>query len=407
MRACTTLIEDPGDLIDFLPDRGGIAFLRGDEGMVAWGEVARFETDSLDAADIWWEEFIADVEHASDAWDTPAAGPVAFGSFAFDPDHSQQSSVLIVPEVIVGRRQGVCWVTRMGPACDEQKPLVRQPEPTPPGEIAFSDGAFGSLQWRKLVGDVVTRIEAGDVEKVVLARELVASTSDPIDPRWPLRWLSANYPKCWTYWVDDLLGSSPEMLVRRRDGLVASKVLAGTIRRSGGDDTGRLAMLLTQSGKDLAEHEFAVASVAGALQPYCGGLNVPEAPYVLQLPNVMHLATDITAAARPGATSLALAAALHPSAAVCGTPTHLARDIINESEQLDRGRYAGPVGWIDAEGDGEWAIALRCGRLDPDLHLMHLYAGCGIVAGSDPDEELIETVAKFVPMRDALGDSHT
>ena len=129
-------------------------------------------------------------------------------------------------------------------------------------------------------------------------------------------------------------------------------------------------------------------------------MNVPDAPYVLELPNVFHLASDVTGVAKQGATSLGLAAALHPSAAVCGTPTGLARDLIAEVEGLDRGRYAAPIGWIDSSGDGEWAIALRGGRIDGDR--AHLYAGCGIVADSVPADELAESNAKLIPMREAL-----
>src|SRR5690606_17172460 len=143
--------------------------------------------------------------------------------------------------------------------------------------------------------------------------------------------------------------------------LATSRVLAGTIRRHGvgPEDAALLADALSSSSKDLREHEFAVTSVAEALEPFCSGMNVPDAPYVLELPNVLHLATDITGVARPGATSLAMAAALHPSAAVCGTPTDVARSLIARIEGMDRERYAGPVGWMDADGNGEWAIALR------------------------------------------------
>jgi menaquinone-specific isochorismate synthase len=209
--------------------------------------------------------------------------------------------------------------------------------------------------------------------------------------------------------VDGLLGATPEMLVRREKGLVTSRVLAGTIRRTGDDDRDlALAGSLARSSKDLEEHEYAVRSVADALDPYCSGMNVPETPFVLHLPNVMHLATDVTGVLRSGgdASSLGLAAALHPSAAVCGTPTAAAAAMISELEGMDRGRYAGPVGWMDASGDGEWGIALRCAQVDPqDGRRLRLFAGCGIVAGSDPEAELAESTAKLVPMRDALGGS--
>ena len=195
--------------------------------------------------------------------------------------------------------------------------------------------------------------------------------------------------------IDQLLGER---------GLATSRILAGTLQRSGSEETDlKLAASLARSSKNLIEHELAVASVAEALAPFCSGMNVPDAPYVLELPNVLHLATDVTGVARSDASALQLAAHLHPSAAVCGTPTGLARRTIAELEGLDRGRYSGPVGWIDTAGDGEWAIALRCGVIsEEDPSVIDLFAGCGIVAGSDPAEELAETKAKLSPMLDAL-----
>jgi menaquinone-specific isochorismate synthase len=240
----------------------------------------------------------------------------------------------------------------------------------------------------------------------VLARDLIALASGPIDLRRPLRRLAAAYPNCWTFSVDGLIGATPELLVRREKGLITSRVLAGTIRRTG-DDAHDLALAasLARSSKDLEEHEFAVRSVADALEPHCKSMNVPETPFVLHLPNVMHLASDVAGVAANGASALSLAAALHPSAAVCGTPTDVARDLISRIEGMSRGRYAGPVGWMDPGGDGEWGIALRCGQADPeDPTRIRLFAGCGIVAGSDPAAELAESTAKLVPMRDALGD---
>ena len=204
--------------------------------------------------------------------------------------------------------------------------------------------------------------------------------------------------------MDGIFGATPEMLVRRERGLVTSRVLAGTIRRTGHDERDlALAAALARSSKDLEEHEYAVRSVADALDPHCSSMNVPEAPFVLHLPNVMHLATDVAGVVHDAATvsSLRLAESLHPSAAVGGTPTPTATALIDEIEGMDRGRYAGPVGWIDADGDGEWGLALRSAQLSGST--VRLYAGCGIVADSDPEAELAEAQAKFVPVRDALG----
>ena len=193
------------------------------------------------------------------------------------------------------------------------------------------------------------------------------------------------------------------MLVRLERGLVTSRVLAGTIRRTG-DDTRDLALAasLARSSKDLEEHDYAVRSVVDALAPHCSSTNVPDAPFVLHLPNVMHLATDVTGVLRGDASALTLAAALHPSAAVGGTPTSDAVALIAEIEGLDRGRYAGPVGWIGAGGDGEWGIGLRSALVEDDGRRVRLFAGCGIVADSVPADELAESTAKLVPVRDAL-----
>jgi menaquinone-specific isochorismate synthase len=275
--------------------------------------------------------------------------------------------------------------------------------PAAPESVAFADGALDGERWLSVVADAIRRIEAGDLEKVVLARDLIATAAAPIDVRWPLARLAATYPMCWTFHVDGMFGATPEMLVRRERGLVTSRVLAGTIRRTGADERDlALAATLARSSKDLEEHEYAVRSVADALDPHCSSMNVPEAPFVLHLPNVMHLASDVAGVVHDASTvsSLHLAASLHPSAAVGGTPTAEAVRLISELEGMDRGRYAGPVGWMDTTGDGEWGIALRSAEVTGDT--VRLFAGCGIVADSDPEAELAEAQAKFVPVRDSL-----
>ena len=194
----------------------------------------------------------------------------------------------------------------------------------------------------------------------------------------------------------------------RRDGdRVTSRVLAGTVRRRGDEsvDAARAAALLG-SNKDLEEHEYAVHSVAEALAAHCTDLDVPPAPHVLSLANVQHLTTDVTGMLADGAPALALAASLHPTAAVCGTPTERAAAVIRELEGMDRGRYAGPVGWIDSRGDGEFGIALRCAAVEDTERgpatRVRLYAGCGIVAGSTAEAEIAESEAKLDAVRKAL-----
>jgi len=397
----TVRVDDPGPLLDLLPADGPLAWVSGGEGLVGWGEAARFEVSGPSRfadAQHWWQALAAASE-VVDEVQLPGCGLVAFGSFAFDP--LSGTSCLIVPSVVVGCRAGTWWVTSInGPT----PVLARTDPPRPPGTVRFSDGARTSAGWTTVVAEVVERIRSGEVGKVVLARDVEARVDAPLDIRWPLRRLAEGYPSCWTFSVDGLIGATPEMLVRLERGVATSRVLAGTIRRSGDTDrdTAR-ATRLSHSSKDLEEHEYAVRSVADALAPHCSDVAVPAEPFVLHLQNVMHLATEITAVVDDGQTSLGLVSSLHPSAAICGTPTDQALAMIRAVEGLDRGRYSGPVGWMDASGDGEWGIALRCAEVDPaDPRRLRLFAGCGIVAGSDPEQELAEAAAKLVPMRDAL-----
>ncbi|MFS0705622.1 isochorismate synthase MenF [Cellulomonas sp. 179-A 9B4 NHS] len=409
---------DPADLLDLLPGDAPLAWVRRGDGLVAWGEAARVEVhgpDRFAAAERAWREV---VDHAivRDEVRLPGTGPVAFASFAFDDD-SAAGGVLVVPRVVVGRRDGRTWLTtltdpaRLGAYPRLGDVVPPRTDPRPPGEVTYRDGAVDADDWLDVVARGVAAIRDGEVDKVVLARDVEARTSRPLDVRWALHRLADRYRSCWTFSVDGLVGATPELLVRSERGLVTSRVLAGTIRRTGDDDAdmGRAA-ILAHSSKDLEEHEYAVASVARALAPFGSSWNVPDVPFVLSLPNVLHLASDVTGVlATPDGgehpTSLALAAALHPTAAVCGTPTDAARRLIARVEGMDRGRYAGPVGWLGADGDGEWGIALRSAELDrTDPHRLRLFAGCGVVAASDPAAELAESRAKLEPMRFALGD---
>jgi menaquinone-specific isochorismate synthase len=409
--ARTVAIGDPGALLSLLPatiDPGRVtSWVRRGEGLVGWGRALEFRSsgpDRFEKAQAWWRSV---VDHAVVRDDIllPGTGPVAFGSFSFSAD-SPAGAALVVPEVLVGQRGSRWWLTTIG--VDSHLPgslsLSAELPPASPQDVTFADGALSGARWSAVVASVVARINAGEMDKVVLARDLAVDARSPIDPRWLLQHLAERYDNTWVFAVDGLVGATPEMLVKLEKGLVTSRVLAGTIRRTGDDDHDlALAASLARSSKDLEEHEYAVRSVAEALAPHCSSVNVPESPFVLHLSNVMHLATDVAGVLTDHATSLALAASLHPSAAVCGTPAPVADAAIRELEQMDRGRYAGPVGWMDAAGDGEWGIALRCGVIDAaDPTRMRLFAGCGIVAGSDPDSELAESDAKFVPMRDAL-----
>jgi len=396
-------IPDPGALLALLPPEDAFAWVHHGDGLVGWGRSTEFSCSGpgrfADAAN-WWTDLSS---HAvvRDEVDQPGSGLVAFGSFTFTDD--ADGSALVVPEVVIGRRDGTTWLTVIGHGITSTPDIAARKAPADPSGVTFADGPVDSVTWQGLVAEAVRRINDDALDKVVLARDLVATLDEPLDVRAPLARLAAEYPSCWTFHVDGFFGSTPEMLVRLERGLVTSRVLAGTIRRTG-DDTHDLALAgsLARSSKDLEEHEYAVRSVADALAPHCTSMNVPETPFVLHLPNVMHLATDVTGVMKNGASALTLAASLHPSAAVGGTPTADAVALIAEIELLDRGRYAGPVGWIDAKGDGEWGIGLRSAQIEPGGATVRLFAGCGIVANSVPGDELAESNAKFIPVRDAL-----
>jgi menaquinone-specific isochorismate synthase len=403
-------LDTAGSLLDFLPADRPVTWLRRGDGLIGWGVAAEIRTSGatrFSDAGKWWTETTAHAVVRNDV-NEPGTGLVCFGTFAFADEPGD--SVLTVPEIVVGRRGDVVWLTTISRGAldmlDRRADVLAVEPPAAPVEVSFADGSLNGEQWMSVVADAVGRINEGELEKVVLARDLVATCAEPVDVRWPLRRLAEEYPMCWTFHVDGMFGATPEMLVRRERGLVTSRVLAGTIRRTGDDERDlALAATLARSSKDLEEHEYAVRSVADSLDPHCSSMNVPEAPFVLHLPNVMHLATDVAGVVHDAETvsSLQLAEALHPSAAVGGTPTPVATELIGEIEQMERGRYAGPVGWMDATGDGEWGIALRSAELTG--RTVRLYAGCGIVADSDPEAELAESQAKFVPVRDALAGS--
>ena len=428
----TVPVADPGDLIAQLPGPGSLAWIRQGEGLAGWGEVARVTIpagqDRFTAADKWLRALL-DGALIEDRVGAPGCGPVAFGSFTFDP--TSEGSVLILPQVILGRRGGQAWLTTITgqPPAPPNPALPPEygpdlygpgryglgqarladalaPRPPVPGLIRWHDGSLTAPQWERAVATAVDRIKAGRLRKVVLARDLYASVSGPIDERLLLGRLADRYPDCYTFACGGLVGATPELLIRRQGLAISSLVLAGTAPR--GDDPARDAVLgtaLLASAKDTEEHGYAAAGVRESLAPLCDELSVAPRPALLRLANVQHLATTISGRLAVGADGtspsvLALADALHPTAAVCGTPAETAMELIRDLEGMDRGRYAGPVGWVDNAGNGEWCIALRCAELDETR--ARLFAGGGIVADSDPAAELAETQAKLRPMQSAL-----
>jgi menaquinone-specific isochorismate synthase len=396
-------VPDPGDLISRLPEPAALAWIRHGAGLAGWGEAARVTLPPGPDRFILGGKWLREVFENADVRDEAGhrgSGLVALGSFTFDD--CSEGSVLIVPRVLLGRDgTGNAWVTTISPDGEPawhaapQRPLVA------PGHIRWHDGSLSAPEWEQAVAAAVRRITDGDLRKVVLARDLYASADGPIDARVLLCRLAARYPGCFTFACAGLVGATPELLIRRNGRKVSALVLAGTMPRGAtAAEDAELAAALLGSAKDNEEHGYAVVSLRDAIAPLCQALRITPRPELIRFANVQHLGTWVHGTLAADHSALALAAALHPTAAVGGTPTDAAVELIRELENMDRERYAGPVGWVDADGNGEWGIALRCAQLAGNR--ARLFAGCGIVAGSDPAAELAEAQVKFRPMQTAL-----
>jgi menaquinone-specific isochorismate synthase len=410
----TVTVPDPGDLLERIPQPGVVAWVHHGAGLAGWGEAVRVTLPAGDdrfTAGEKWLRSVFDPADVDDQVRVRGSGPVAFGTFTFDA--SSDGSVLIVPRVILGRDgRGLAWVTTVSEPGSETVGdwPAAAPVLTEPGTLQWSDGALPGPRWEHAVAEAVAAIKAGNLRKVVLARDVLATAAEPIDARVLLQRLARRYPDCFTFACDGMIGATPELLVSRDGRQVSALVLGGTLPRGAGPaEDLALGRELLASAKNHEEHAYAVDSVREALQPLCATLDVDVRPSLLKFPNLQHLGTHVRGTLAGGGnqdipkSALALAAAVHPPAAVCGTPTGTALDLIRELEHMDRERYAGPVGWVDADGNGEWGIAIRSAQLSG--RTARLFAGCGIVAGSEPAAELAETLVKLKPMRGALEDA--
>lgn len=357
-------------LLDLVPRSGGAAWVREGRGLVGWGE--RLHVDLGTGG----ERFARAASALADVDDPDV---VAFASFTFD--ERSPGSVLLVPEVVT------------------DDPAAPRPPAEPLGDedrIRFAGASMPDVPWLEAVATAVDEIRSGALDKVVLARDHAVWSRAPFDPRRLLRRLADRFPSCHTFLVDGFIGATPELLVRRRGRAAESIVLAGTAAPGG-----EAGQALLESKKDRNEHDLAVGSVREVLDERCVDLRVDPEPWLLKLDNVQHLATRFTGTLREPLTALELAAALHPTAAVGGVPRDTALDTIRRLEGLDRGRYGGPVGWVDGRGDGEFGVALRCAELSGAR--ARLFAGAGIVSDSLPEAELEETRLKLDAMLRALG----
>lgn len=424
------------DLRALLPAGPEACWTIGGLGLIGFGRAASFGTtgeDRFTGARAWWDETV-DAMRIEDPLRRSATGPVAFGAFAFARS-SKRRSGLVVPELVIGRDHDGAWATLVASSADPLGPddiaaaarrLIRLPledAPQTPAPRALED-ASAQARWMEAVAAGIEEIRCGGLEKIVLARcvPVHAAEGSQLDMPRALARLAADYDRCWTYTVDvqghpgpaggRVFGATPERLVRVLDGAVHARVLAGTVPRtsSGSASPAERAWAherLMQDAKQRSEHEFAIASFLQGIAAYTDAVRSSTEPYLLELPNVWHLASEVTCDLRRGpdgtvASALELVEAVHPTAAVCGTPTAAAAEAIARLEGMDRGLYAGPVGWVDARHNGDFGIALR-GGVQEDPSTVGVYAGCGIVGASDPAEELAETRAKLRPVLGALG----
>jgi menaquinone-specific isochorismate synthase len=398
-------VDDPGDLLSWLPAGDAYAFLRGGDGIVGWGVAARLP---LTRSPRTGKEIAEETERllssmtVRDDVAVPGSGPVALVSLAFDP--AESGSVVVVPKVMLGRRDGRSWLTLVTPQGAVAVPRLRR-RPTSaarPVDAHLCAQVPAEDEWRDSVAIAVERLRRDEIEKVVLARAVDVEAAQPVDPRVVAARLSERFPACFTYVVDGLVGASPELLVRRTGRQAESLVLAGSVRRgASAEEDAQLEAGLLASAKDGHEHRLAVDSVRDTLARVAVDVATDPAPQVVRLANISHLGTLVQAwLPQPPPSAIGLATTLHPTAAVGGVPSSDALTMIRELEAASRQRYAGPVGWVDANGDGEFAIALRCAQIDG--RRARVWAGAGVVAESQPEAEVAETTVKLEAALGAL-----
>jgi len=403
--ATTRRMSHAGSLIDWVSAEKPLVMQRLGQGLVGLGEAVRLEFQGpqrFHEASAAWSALVGSAQ-VDNPLGVPGSGLVCFGTFTF-ADESSHTSVMIVPQVVIGVMGNTSWRTDIAVADSRANPSPpRSSRPRSLTPMVWKQGLLGESDYRDRVAQVISRLHDGEANKVVLAREMVSEAPGSDDWRAALEKLSDAYPDCVTFAIDGLVGSTPETLAKVHARNLNLRVLAGSSRRGENPAEDRtLAQELVTSAKDNDEHRFAVENVLASLSSLTPHIAVDEQPSTIKLANVWHLGTDIEATLPEGTSSLDVVAALHPSAAVAGSPTDAALKIITQMEPFDRGRYAGPVGWMDERGDGEWSIALRCAQWSKDGHIT-AYAGAGIVDESDPERELLETRLKFRPILQAFG----
>lgn len=399
LRAVTRRLDADVDLLD-VAGADGLLFEKGADGLAGRGEaltirVARSDADGFAG--------VTDALTSMDIDDEVArsgTGPVAFAAIPFDP---ASPTTFVVPSLVVGRAaDGSRWLTHISTGSGDELDPVAPVRQTPRARRFEVEAVQDPGWWMGSVRAATERIADGDFQKVVLARELLVTADAPIPRHELVARLRRSFPGCFSFAVGSMVGASPELLVSRAGDMVHAHPMAGTAAR-GGDPTtdARLAASLLASTKDRAEHQITIDMVWEALLPFCSYVDSEPEPSVVAVANVQHLASLVEGRlSHPAASVLDLVAALHPTPAVSGWPRDAAIAHIRDHEQLDRDRYAGAVGWVDAAGNGTWSVGIRSAIVDGER--ARLFAGVGVVADSDPEAELAETDAKFQAVLSAI-----
>ncbi len=388
--------------------RSGLLWSRGDFALAGIGEAARIPVSRPSGADEAQAK-LAELAGIDDV-DRPGSGVVGFGAFPFDREVAAE---LIVPEIIVGRDDdGTCWITTVGNVDDPMariEAVLQQRVPAGPEATELSlTSVLAPEIWRdEVLGYAIERIRSGALSKAVLARELVLRSNQPIDATMVIERLWQTHRSAIVFAVDRFIGASPELLISRAGDTVRAHPLAGTAPRASDPSTdAELATDLLASSKDRWEHAITINWLLDTLLPFCSYVDAEPEPTIVSLPNVHHLGTRVEGLlSSPAASVLELTAALHPTPAVGGDPQDVALDLIESIERADRGRYAGPTGWVDHRGNGAFAVSIRSAQLgsaSSGPSEVRLFAGVGVVGDSDPESELAETRSKFQAMLGAL-----
>ena len=398
--ARTRRLDSDPDLVT-VAGEAGFLWARGRVGVAGRGQATRIDVPRDDPATA--AKAVHDVLDAVEIDDEvrlPGCGPVAFGALTFDPS---VAGSLVVPELVVGRSEdGTRWATAVTPGGDMPRlPSLddaRRPEPT-----AFRvESERPVATWCGDLEAARTALRAGFAEKVVLARAVGVQADVDLSVQSILDRLRGTYPSCMLFSVDGFIGATPELLVARAGDLVKSHPMAGTAPRSDDPTTdARLAASLIASTKDRQEHRLTIDMVHDTLLPWCSYLDEEAEPSIVAMANVQHLATAVEGRlSSPAASVIELMVALHPTPAVGGAPRAAAFELIERHEATDRGRFGGPVGWVDAAGNGAWSVGIRSAEISGNR--ARLLAGVGVLPDSDTEAELAETRAKLQALLGAI-----